>query len=90
MIIVGGESISSGDLNDFWALDLESKVWTKPEMEGQDLFCHKRFHTASAMGTKVVTFGGCHSEYIHLNDLNIFEMARWLEDPTKSVVCTRV
>jgi hypothetical protein len=80
MIVVGGESGSS-DLNDFWALDLENKKWIEPEIAGLENFMPKRFHTASTMqGTKVVTFGGCHSEYVHLNDLNIFEMKEFIAD----------
>ena len=90
MIIVGGESISSGDLNDLWALDLNSMSWIKPDITGLEHFCHKRFHTANSIGTKVVTFGGCHSEYVHLNDLNIFEMEDWLQDKTKPIVCTKI
>ena len=42
-------------------------------------------------GTKVVTFGGCHSEYHHLNDLNIFELAAFIQAPSSGiVVCTKV
>jgi N-acetylneuraminic acid mutarotase len=65
-------------------------MWIKPEIEGQDSFCHKRFHTASTVGTKIVTFGGCHSEYVHLNDLNIFELDNWLIDSTKPIICSKV
>lgn len=52
----------------------------------------KRFHTANTIQeTKVITFGGCHSEYIHLNELNIFEMESFLENPeTNPIVCTKV
>ena len=81
MVIVGGESATS-DMNDFWALDLETRKWMKPTIDGIESFFHKRFHSASTIqGTKVVTFGGCHSEYIHLNDLNIFEMEDFLRNP---------
>ena len=81
MIIVGGES-SSSDLNDLWALDLELKKWFKPSIEGHDNFIAKRFHTANTIQkNKVITFGGCHSEYIHLNDLNIFDMTNFLDSP---------
>jgi hypothetical protein len=48
MVIIGGES-SSSDLNDIWALDLESKKWFKPSIDGQDSFIPKRFHTASTI-----------------------------------------
>jgi hypothetical protein len=30
MIVIGGEANS--DLKDFWALDLDEKVWHKPEI----------------------------------------------------------
>jgi len=90
MVVVGGESNSS-DLNDLWALDLESQTWYKPHVLGQECFVPKRFHTASAMGSRVVTFGGCHSEYQHLNDLNVFELKAFIEAPeTAKVMCTKV
>jgi hypothetical protein len=89
MIIVGGESISSGDLNDFWLLDLETSSWIKPDISGLESFTHKRFHTASSINTKVITFGGCHSEYVHLNDLNIFELSGWLCDRSP-IICSKV
>lgn len=39
----------------------------------------------------MVTFGGCHSEYVHLNDLNIFELRDFIENPQTGVVtCTKV
>lgn len=81
MIVVGGESNSS-DLNDFWALDLEFKKWLRPEIHGGHNYMAKRFHTANTILTnKVITFGGCHSEYVHLNDLNLFELERFLKKP---------
>jgi hypothetical protein len=33
MVVIGGES-NSADLNDCWALDLESFLWIKPEIRG--------------------------------------------------------
>ena len=81
MVVVGGESNSS-DLGDLWVLDLESRVWRQPEVDGKNTFSAKRFHTASTLQrTKVVTFGGCHSEYVHLNDLNVFDFKDFLRDP---------
>jgi hypothetical protein len=38
----------------------------------------------------VITFGGCHSEYVHLNDLNIFDMTEFVKDPSKPITCTKV
>ena len=48
--------------------------------------------------TKVITFGGCHSEYVHINDLNIFEMENFLKEPAPlngavektPIICTLV
>ena len=77
MVIIGGES--NTDLNDLWALDLDSQTWIKPEVAGQDSFIPKRFHTANTINeTQVITFGGCHSEYPHVNDLNIFALTSFL------------
>lgn len=80
MVVLGGETQS--DLNDFWALDLESRTWHKPDVVGMNNFKPKRFHTAVTLNkTQVVTFGGCHSEYQYMNDLNIFEMKDFMQDP---------
>jgi len=77
MVVIGGES-NSADLNDCWALDLESFLWIKPEIRGQNHFTPKRFHSANTiMKTKVITFGGCHSEYVHLNELVIFDLTNF-------------
>jgi len=48
MVVVGGESNSS-DLNDLWALDLETYTWFKPSIMGQESFLAKRFHTANTI-----------------------------------------
>jgi hypothetical protein len=37
MVIIGGES-SSSDLNDVWALNLDSKFWYKPQVIGLENF----------------------------------------------------
>ena len=52
----------------------------------------KRFHTANTiLDTQVITFGGCHSEYIHLNDLNIFELKDFIIDPQNNpITCIKV
>ena len=94
MIIVGGESDS--DLNDIWVFSFIEKQWVKPQIIGGNLFRPKWFLSASTIKKdKVITFGGCHSEYVHLNDLNIFEFQDFLENPNKftnrcSIICTRV
>lgn len=39
----------------------------------------------------MITFGGCHSEYVHLNDLNIFDMNHFLKDPVNGTIeCIKV
>jgi hypothetical protein len=92
MVICGGESASNSDLNDLWALDLDDEKWFNPVINGKNSFVHKRFHTAnSIMGTQVVTYGGCHSEYVHLNDLDIFELKDFIEDPqNNSITCVKI
>lgn len=47
MIVVGGEA--SSDLKDFWALDLEERLWYKPEVDFIDFFTAKRFHTLNSI-----------------------------------------
>ena len=63
MIVIGGESANT-DLDDLWALDLEKRQWFELSNLHQHLFQAKRFHSASTVShNRVVTFGGCHSEY---------------------------
>lgn len=81
MVVIGGEANS--DLKDFWALDLEEKMWYKPEINFDDYYTPKRFHTLCPISeTKVVTFGGCHSEYVHMNEMHIFDLSDFIQNPT--------
>jgi hypothetical protein len=74
LVTIGGES--NADLKDFWAFDMEEKVWYKPEIDFCDYYSAKRFHTINPItDTKVVSFGGCHSEYVHLNEMHIFDLS---------------
>lgn len=85
MIVVGGEGLS--DLADLWAFDLEQELWRMPEINFQDHFTPKRFHTLSSISdSEVVTFGGCYSEYVHLNEMHIFNLASFFEDPLNAEV----
>jgi hypothetical protein len=80
MIVIGGEANS--DLKDFWALDLDEMVWIKPEINFQDHYSAKRFHTACPINdSQVITFGGCHSEYVHMNEMHIFDLEEFLQAP---------
>lgn len=92
MIIVGGEANS--DLKDLWALDLEERLWHKPEISFFDSYTPKRFHSVSALNDhQVVTFGGCHSEYVHMNEMHVFDLADFLAAPADlgtRVVCKRL
>ena len=95
MIVIGGESDS--DLNDVWIFSFVEKIWIKPEVRGANLFRPKRFLSASTFEKRnsVVTFGGCHSEYVHLNDLNVFEFQEFIDNPNKFttrswITCTRI
>jgi Galactose oxidase, central domain len=81
MIVIGGEALT--DLKDFWALDLDSLVWRQPPIQYLQHYTAKRFHSASAIGdSKVVTFGGCHGEYVHLNEIHLFDLSGFLECPS--------
>ena len=77
MLVSAGEA-NNTDLNDLWAMDLERKFWYKLDCIsiGHDQkFVSKRFHTISSLSkNRVVSFGGCHSEYVHLNDVNVFDL----------------
>lgn len=54
-------------------------------------FHAKRFHTASAISlNRVVTFGGCHSEYVHLNEVNIFDLTSFIENGDSYISCVKV
>ena len=89
MIVIGGESES--DLSDLWAFCFESVQWISPKVNNSNLFQAKRFHTATKIQeSKVVTFGGCYGEYVHLNQLNVFDFATFLKDNTAAVECNLV
>ena len=92
MVTVGGEANS--DLKDFWAFDLDSQMWFQPELEFHDFYTPKRFHTLNTISDyQVVSFGGCHSEYAHLNEMHIFDMSNFLADPIcpeNKVIVTRI
>ena len=62
MVVVGGEG--EHDLDDVWALNLDTKRWTQLHISGQE-FHARRFHTAVSHGHKMYVFGGCHDEYAY-------------------------
>ena len=79
MVVIGGESANT-DLDDVWALDLESSRWFLLSNNQKHLFQAKRFHSASVVSqNRIVTFGGCHSEYVHLNDVNVFDFNSFVQ-----------
>lgn len=81
MVSIGGEANS--DLKDFWAFDLNSNTWFKAEVDFKDYFTPKRFHTISTISdTQIVSFGGCHSEYVHMNEMHIFDLTQFFVDPS--------
>jgi len=74
MVTIGGEANS--DLKDLWAFDLESAMWYNPDIDFKDYYTPKRFHTISAINeSQIVSFGGCHSEYVHLNEMHLFDLS---------------
>jgi len=87
MVVVGGEAHNT-DMNDMWALDLEIRKWQKLTILNSECFRAKRFHTVSSFsGNRVISFGGCHSEYDHLNDTNIFDLTNFVENSVPTVAC---
>lgn len=73
MVIIGGEANS--DLRDLWLFNLDECCWYTPDVEGFLSYTSKRFHTATQITeTAFLTFGGCHSEYVHLNEMHLFEL----------------
>ena len=92
MVSIGGEA--NADLRDFWALDLDANLWLKPEIDFVDYYTPKRFHTINTISdTQIVTFGGCHSEYVHMNEMHIFNLQKFLEspqDPEAHIIVTKV
>ena len=97
MVICGGEANNS-DLNDVWALDLEQLTWSKLDLvfgnnNAGGGFSSKRFHTISTLSQcRIVSFGGCHSEYQHLNDVHIFDLNSFVESNGAqcAIDCSRV
>lgn len=71
MMVIGGEG--ELDLNDIWALNLETKEWREVPLVG-DEFKARRFHTAVTYGTKVFVYGGCHDEYSFENMSDLMEI----------------
>jgi len=91
MIICGGEAAVLADLQDIWAFNLENQTWNALIFINQESFHAKRFHTASAVSrNRVITFGGCHSEYVHLNEVNIFDLTNFVENGDTTITCEKV
>lgn len=90
IVTCGGEG--RGDLNDFWAFDIQRREWCQPEVQGKETFCAKRFHTMTTIqDTKAITFGGCHSDYVFLNDINLFDLTSFLKNPARNpIICTKI
>lgn len=92
MVVIGGEA--TADLKDFWAFDILDGRWYNPEINYLDHYTPKRFHTANSINeTQIVTFGGCHSEYVHLNEMHLFDLTKFLQNPKAEgqlINCTRI
>ena len=87
MFVIGGEA--DADLNDVWAFNFQRYEWCKPDINGGHNFSPKRFHTATTIDTsKIITFGGCFSEYLHVNDLNLFDLKDFWT--IRQITCTKI
>jgi hypothetical protein len=91
MIVCGGEAAVLADLQDIWALDIETQTWQQLYFSNTESFHAKRFHTASAVSNyRVITFGGCHSEYVHLNEVSIFDLTNFVLNGDTNINCEKV
>ena len=91
MVVIGGEHNS--DMQDIWALDVEEHRWHNLVIDNRDTFKAKRFHSANTIsGSRIVTFGGCHSEYVHMNDVNIFDLSDFVnsEGQNHEIICIKL
>lgn len=91
MVISGGEA--NADMNDVWALNLHTKVWSQLEIEGVESFKPKRFHSASTISrNRFIAFGGCYGEYVHMNDVNLFDLDIFVqsEGVDRSATCVKL
>jgi len=80
-------------MQDVWAFNLNSNVWVQVDQDGIESFKPKRFHSSSAISSnRMLTFGGCFAEYVHMNDLNIFDFDQFVKSDgtNKHVTCTKV
>ena len=65
LYLFGGAPQNGGMLNDLWVLDTATMQWTELHPEGE--LPHKRCsHTAVAMGTSIVFFGGSYYRCVRL------------------------
>ena len=80
MIVSAGE-VNGQDSQDLWALNLETGFWYKVAIDSPSRFERKRFHTISAFSNnRIVSFGGCHDNYLHLNEVVIFYMDNFIKN----------
>lgn len=92
MVVIGGES-NNTDMQDLWVLDVEDGRWYQLSISNQESFKSKRFLSVSAVsGNRIITFGGCHSEYEHVNDLDMFDLTAFIESGCSNltVMCTKL
>jgi len=41
----------------------------------------------------VISFGGCHSEYVHMNEMHLFDLSKFLlapNDPESHIIVTKI
>lgn len=85
MVVIGGES-NNTDMQDLWVLDIEAGRWYQLSISNQESFKSKRFLSVSAIsGNRIVTFGGCHSEYEHMNDCEIFDLTTFIQSDCSNI-----
>jgi hypothetical protein len=92
MVVIAGES-NSTDMQDLWVLDIDGGRWYLLNITNQESFKAKRFLTAcSVTNNRLITFGGCHSEYEHLADLDMFDLTDFIESrhANRAIACQKL
>lgn len=70
-IMYGGEGVSSIDLEDCWAFNIQTNAWRKLEFSnGEEGPRQRRFHSTALIGNYFYVIGGCKDNYELLGDIH--------------------
>ena len=69
MYVFGGKDSDSNKLNDLWAFNMKTAVWTKIVPEGNLTPCIRSGHSSVIYDGHLCVFGGIYEVTKELNDL---------------------